>query len=372
MAQGRHVSRRRSRALIIVASVVGVLVLTAGGAAYSAYRYEQARADTILPGVVIEGVDVGGMTRQEAVGAVRSAALVRLSEPLSVKAGGKTWQVTPRELGHRAAAVAAVNKALSLSDGMGTFSRFWHRFRSEPLDQQIPLAYAGNSRVDSFLGQVAEDVAVKPVNAAVGYEDGDLAFVKPHPGRALDFTAAARSMRAALRSETSDRIALRTLKVAPKITSENLGPTIVVRLDQNKLYLYDGFRVERTFSVATAKPGYTTPTGNWTIYNKAENPTWYNPALDGWGADLPAVIPGGPGNPMGTRALYLTAPGLIRIHGTTDPASIGRYASHGCIRMQNAEVEELYAMVPIGTHVIVTGSRPAGAQEWDTPATADI
>ena len=75
---------------------------------------------------------------------------------------------------------------------------------------------------------------------------------------------------------------------------------------------------------------------------------------------------------MGTRALYITAPGLIRIHGTTSDDSIGRYASHGCIRMHNWEVEELYPMVPVGTRVIVVGVRPAGAQEWDTPASADI
>ena len=56
---------------------------------------------------------------------------------------------------------------------------------------------------------------------------------------------------------------LQTQKVAPKVTSQNLGPTIVVRVDQNKLYLYDGFQVERTWSVATAKPGYTTPVGDW-------------------------------------------------------------------------------------------------------------
>ena len=70
--------------------------------------------------------------------------------------------------------------------------------------------------------------------------------------------------------------------------------TIVVRVDENKLYLYDGFEVIRTWSVATAMPGWITPQGDWNLYRKAVNPTWYNPALDSWGADLPAVVPGGP------------------------------------------------------------------------------
>ena len=63
---------------------------------------------------------------------------------------------------------------------------------------------------------------------------------------------------------------------------------------------------------------------------------------------------------------------MIRIHGTPSDDSIGRYASHGCIRMHNSEVEALYPLVPVGTHVIIVGVRPSWAQEWDTPAPLDI
>ena len=150
-----------------------------------------------------------------------------------------------------------------------------------------------------------------------------------------------------------------------------MGRTIVVRVNENKLYLYDGYDVIRTWPVATAKPGFTTPVGDWRIYDKQVDPTWHNPAPDGWGAGEPLVIGPGPGNPMGPRALYITAPGLIRIHGTSDPASIGRYASHGCIRMNNDDVVTLYPMVPVGTHVLVVGYRPAGAAYWDTPPGKD-
>jgi lipoprotein-anchoring transpeptidase ErfK/SrfK len=129
--------------------------------------------------------------------------------------------------------------------------------------------------------------------------------------------------------------------------------------------------VTHTYDVATAKPGFTTPNGDWTIYDKQVDPTWHNPAPDGWGAGEPLVVGPGPGNPMGPRAFYLTAPGLIRIHGTSDDASIGRYASHGCIRMHNTDVVALYPMVPVGTHVLVVGHRPAGAAYWDTPPGKD-
>ena len=70
--------------------------------------------------------------------------------------------------------------------------------------------------------------------------------------------------------------------------------------------------------------------------------------------------------------LVMKWPGLIRIHGTPSDDSIGRYASHGCIRMHNSDVEALYPLVPVGTNVIIVGYRPSWAQEWDTPASLDI
>jgi lipoprotein-anchoring transpeptidase ErfK/SrfK len=372
MARGRHVKRRRARAVAIVAAIAAVLLLLAGGAAFAAFRYEQARADRILPGVRVAGVDLSGMTREQATAALEAAARTQLDARLVVRVGEERWTVTRAELGQRADVRRAVNRAFAVSDSMGTFDRFWHRFRKEPVRKWIPLRIQGDSKIKGFVRTVADEVEIAPVDADITLREGELTFVKAKPGRALDTAGARRAIRVALASE-APRVALDLTKVTPDVRPEDLGRNVVVRVDQNRLYLYDGFRVVRTWAVATAKPGYTTPVGVWNVYNKAEYPTWYNPALDSWGADLPAVIPGGPGNPMGTRAIYIDAPGLIRIHGTTSDDSIGRWASHGCIRMHNWEVEELYPMVDIGSSkVIIVGERPPGAQEWDTPAASDI
>jgi lipoprotein-anchoring transpeptidase ErfK/SrfK len=371
MAKGTHAAARKHRAIVVVAIVAGILVLAAGGVAYSAYRYEQSRADRILPGVSIAGVDVGGMTKAEAVAAVRVAAQEALQRPVELEAGKRSWSVTLEELGQRSNAVGAVNRALGLSESMGTFSRFWHRFNDEPVDQEVELSFAGDGRVDAVLGRIARDVSVKPVSADITYADGKVVFVRPEAGKALDFAAARKAVRAGLRQGGST-VSLPMLKVQPKVTAKDMPRTIVVRVDQNKLYLYDGFDVIRTWSVATAMPGWTTPQGDWNLYRKAVNPTWYNPALDSWGANLPAVVPGGPTAPMGTRALYITAPGLIRIHGTPADSSIGTYASHGCVRMHNGEIEQLYPMVDVGTRVIIAGARPSNAVEGDTPASVNV
>jgi lipoprotein-anchoring transpeptidase ErfK/SrfK len=259
---------------------------------------------------------------------------------------------------------------MELSDRLGWMERAWRRLRDDPLRRDISLSFGGDGGVDRFVRRTATEVFVKPTNASIDLSEGALVFRREKAGSALDIPRAQRLLSKALRNESA-LVRFSTHPVAAKVTPATMGPTIVVHVDTNRLDLYEGFEVSRSWDVATAKPGWITPAGEWTIYQKRENPTWYNPALDSWGAGLPAVIPGGPGNPMGTRALYITAPGLIRIHGTSSDDSIGRYASHGCIRMHNAEIEELYDLVPDGTTVIIIGSRPSWAVEGDFPDTPD-
>lgn len=371
MARGRHeVRAARTRWPLIVGLVSGVLVLALGGAAFAAYRYEQANAGRILPGVRIGGIDVSGLSRAEATTAVWTSVRAELDREVTVFVEGQRFTATTRELGRRAWVERAVDRAMELSDRLGWVERAWRRLRDDPLRRDISISFGGDGGVPRFVRRTAERVFVKPTNASIGLSEGRVVFRDEKAGSELDVRRAERLLTRALRNGSS-LVHLSTRPVAAKITPSTMGSTIVVHVDTNRLDLYEGFQVSRSWDVATAKPGWITPTGEWTIYQKRENPTWYNPALDSWGAGLPAVIPGGPGNPMGTRALYITAPGLIRIHGTSSDDSIGRYASHGCIRMHNWEIEALYDLVPDGTKVIIVGSRPSWAAEGDFPDTPD-
>jgi hypothetical protein len=120
-----------------------------------------------------------------------------------------------------------------------------------------------------------------------------------------------------------------------------------------------GEQLVKTYDVATGLPKYPTPRGQFKIVNKRFRPTWVNPAKGSgeWGANLPARIPPGPQNPLGTRAMDLNSRG-IRIHGTSAVGSIGFNASHGCIRMRMSDVEELFSLVDVGTPVLIVQSGP--------------
>ena len=109
-------------------------------------------------------------------------------------------------------------------------------------------------------------------------------------------------------------------------------------------------RFRASFGVAVGQPIYPTPVGKFTIVTMQRNPWWYPPDT-AWAAGA-SPIPPGPGNPLGTRWMGLSASG-VGIHGTPDAASIGYSASHGCIRMRIPDAEWLFERVEVGSTVFI-------------------
>jgi lipoprotein-anchoring transpeptidase ErfK/SrfK len=140
---------------------------------------------------------------------------------------------------------------------------------------------------------------------------------------------------------------------------------LVVSLADRKLAVMEAGHVVKIFSTAVGAPSSPSPTGSYEIVNRLVDPTYY-----GFGK----VIPPGKGNPIGTRWMGLSVQGF-GIHGTSDPSSIGRNVSHGCIRLRNRDVEELFEMVSVGDTVELYAEHTSeldpifGAVVRPTPAT---
>jgi lipoprotein-anchoring transpeptidase ErfK/SrfK len=116
---------------------------------------------------------------------------------------------------------------------------------------------------------------------------------------------------------------------------------IIVSLEDHKLALVENGEVKKIYNVAVGKPSTPSPEGTFTIARRVKNPTYHH--------DGKTVLPG-PGNPVGTRWMGLSKTGY-GIHGTNEPKSIGKAASHGCIRMAKADLEEFYELVAVGDTV---------------------
>jgi lipoprotein-anchoring transpeptidase ErfK/SrfK len=122
---------------------------------------------------------------------------------------------------------------------------------------------------------------------------------------------------------------------------------IVVSLEDRKLALLENGQIMKVYNVAVGKPTTPSPTGTYSIARRVKNPTYSH--------DGKTVLPG-PGNPVGTRWMGLSVKGY-GIHGTNEPRSIGKAASHGCIRMAKKDLEEMYEMVSVGDTVELVGER---------------
>jgi len=359
MSKGKHrIGRLRTRTIVLL-TVAALLVTGVAGSAVAAIRYDERNAGRILPGVTIDGVAVGGMTRSQAIQAVRAQVQETLERRLQILAAGKSWTESLSQLGLAAQVEEAVDQALEASRAPSIWSRVYHRLANKPLQQSFTVRFfLPHGPIETLVADLAHQIALPVRDAAFGMVDGKLVIKGSQRGRSLRTSPSIDQVRQAV----EDRDATVTLPVkvvAPKITEKSLGQAIVVNVSKNELFLYQGVKVVKTYPVATAMQGFLTPPGQWTITWKEANPTWYNPAPDGWGKDEPKVIPPGPGNPLGTRALHLSVPGIL-IHGTPADYSIGTYASHGCIRMHMWQSEELFNLVSVGIPVFIIGAPPWG------------
>lgn len=152
--------------------------------------------------------------------------------------------------------------------------------------------------------------------------------------------------------KTSSRRGSPIAKAIVEYETKFKAGTIIVETSERRLYLVleDGKALK--YGIGVGREGFT-----WSGQNKitrmAEWPGWTPPAaMRKRVPDLPAYMPGGPDNPLGARALYIGST-LYRIHGTSEPWTIGQAVSSGCIRLTNEDVADLYERVRVGATVIV-------------------
>ncbi len=324
----------RTRA-VFIAAVVGVLLLVGAGAVYA---YDRSNAEEIGKGVRVGGVDVSGMTADEAEAKLRTAVLEPLNRPGVVRAAGKR---------------------VSRTREGGIIERAWRGIRGEEVgaDLELDIRYS-KVAINRLADRVSEKLDKPAVDARVDLESGDVTPQASADGRRVLVKELKRDVRRRLLDVGADKtVRARTEVVKPEVTTEELAekyPAILVVDRSNfQLTLYKNLELAKTYSVAIGAVGFDTPAGLYHIQNKAVNPAWTMPHSD-WVApgDRGKIVPGGvPENPL--KARWLGIYDGAGIHGTDAEGSIGTAASHGCVRMRIPEVIELYDQVPVGAPIYI-------------------
>jgi lipoprotein-anchoring transpeptidase ErfK/SrfK len=346
----------RSAIVVLVATIVGLVVALPTGVGLAAYYHDQQQLARLPAHTSIGSVDVGHLSRAQAIAKVRAVVDSRLDRKATLLVAGTAYTTSLRELGVRDNVAGAVDKAFASNHNGSWLSRSWHRIfggQSHPT-VKIALSQPSKLRLERLVDRAAAAVNVPAVDASVSLAGLTPTYTSAKAGQQLDKAAALKALESSLADGRVRHLDPKV--VAPKVGDGAFDTVIVVHVNENRLYLYKNHALARTFPVATGTHQYPTPLGRFHVTLKRFLPTWYNPH-DKWSINEPATIGPGPNNPLGLRAMNLSAPG-IRIHGTPSDSSIGYNASHGCIRMHNSDVLQLYPLVPTGTTVFLEAVGP--------------
>jgi lipoprotein-anchoring transpeptidase ErfK/SrfK len=283
------------------------------------------------PRVHVAGVKVGGLETPAAARVIQQA----FARPLTVVVDKRTFSLRPTRL-----ATAYVDGAL-------------RRATTTAAGGNVRLVVSVHgAEVREVVERIAQSVEHRAAKSdlALRLRDGK-PYVAPGAfGRKLDTADVLRSIVRELSANTRLPMRFSTTTIEPRVLTAASRRVIVIDRTKNVLSLYKGTRLWQQFHVATGQSAYPTPSGRFHIVVKWVNPWWYPPASPWAVGESP--VPPGPGNPLGTRWMGLSAPG-VGIHGTPQPQSIGYSLSHGCIRMLIPQAEWLFNHVDIGTTVFI-------------------
>ena len=333
-------------------ALVPALVLLALAPAAAVAQAPAAPEPLIPAGTRAGGTALGGLTVDQAAVRLRDTFGPAFSLPVQVRVARRGFTVTPHSVRFRLDPLATARHA----------ARAARAAIPEPdgrVDVRVPLVTSiGARRLAARVAAIDAATTIAPRNARVRITLRHLRTRPSHPGLSLSAPRLAARIAAVLQSARRARSLVAHRRVVhPAVRTRTLrrgryGTVLTVDQRHFRLRLFKRLRFARSFRVAVGQPAYPTPRGLFSITSKAVNPTWHVPDSPWAGALRNETVPGGSSqNPL--KARWLGIVNGVGIHGTAETSSIGKRASHGCIRMTVPDVKALYRRVPLGTPVLI-------------------
>src|SRR5918999_3628239 len=305
-----------------------------------------AQEPVIPPGAKAAGLDLGGQTLSQAAATLDAAFAARLAQPIELRVAGhrKRLYLAAIDFGFDPARTA--KRAYDAAVAAG----------GQPVDVPLHVTYDGKA-LAAFTVALDRASDVRRRSAKLKMTIRRMKVRRARMGWSIDEKALALSLDPLLADPHAARIVrVERVRVHPKVNVIDLRRRhrAVLTIDRAnfKLRYFKNLKRKRTYGIAVGAPGFETPTGRFSIHNKAVNPAWSAPDEPWAGAYRNEVVEGGSAeNPL--KARWMGIVGGVGIHGTAAEYSIGTAASHGCIRMRVADVIDLYPRVPIGTTVLI-------------------
>ncbi len=333
-----------------------ILVLAAGSICGWLYYDDSQNASCHVPGgVTLAGVDVHGYSQSELISLV--------NKKVTGGMGTTTLEVAGQSYDFSMAQYATFDVSGTVEAVMATIepdvvTRCIERAKevigiaAPAQERDFDILYKVNKKKMKIRVQaIADQVDTDAQDASYGFDTQKRKVVwsKSKTGYELKVKETVKALVDA--AQKGEEKVEAVAEVTQPKTAE-LGQAIFVDLNECHLYFYVNGKVKKDYPCTPGKSGYETPSGTWSLEYKDSAPTWYNPHSD-WSKNMPETIAPGESNPLGLRALALSCGGGIYIHGTTNTGELGTHASHGCIRLANANVVELFDLVETGIPIFV-------------------
>lgn len=334
-----------------------LIILCAAGACGWLYWDDTENASCHVPaGVTLAGVDVHGYSESELTSFVNKKVSGGSMGTTELKVEDKSYNFSMAQ--YATFDVSGTVEAVMATIEPDMATRCIERAKgiigiADPVQQQdFDILFSVNKKkIKSRVQTIADQVDTEAQDASYGFDQQKrkVTCTKSKTGYDLNVQKTVKALVAAAQKgeSTVDAVAEVT---QPKVAK--LGQAIYVDLNECHLYFYVNGKVKKDYPCTPGKSGYETPSGTWYLEYKDSAPTWYNPHSD-WSKSMPETIAPGESNPLGLRALALSCGGGIYIHGTTNTGELGTHASHGCIRLANASVVELFDLVETGIPIFV-------------------
>ncbi len=346
----------RSKLFIGVSAVLALLCVLAG----AVYAYDLGHRDHIAKGVRVAGIDVCGLTRDAAQRKLEGRLLGALHEPIVVRHGARRFTLGPRQA-HVAADISGmVDEAVTRSRAGNIFTRTIRGLTGGRIHEDLtPRITYSKAAVTRLIHRVRAAVGRPAVDATLSFHPGGFSKVDGSAGLQVKAHRLRARIAAAIVNPSARRtFVAHTRRTAPKVTSADLARTyatlLIIDRANFQLRLYTRLQLTKSYDIAVGMIGLETPAGLYHIQNKAINPAWSVPHSSWTGSLAGKVIPGGtPENPLKSRWLGIFNGAGIHGIDPSEYGTIGHAASHGCVRMRIADVEDLYPRVPVGAPVYI-------------------
>jgi lipoprotein-anchoring transpeptidase ErfK/SrfK len=341
----------------LVISLLALAVLAGSGAA-AMHRYDASHAKLLAEGTTISGIDVGGLTAEEARAAVRREVADRLEQPLTLTHGERRFVLDPALVDVSANVDEVVGAALAESREGNFLTRSLRDLTGDETGASLELVVDySREAVGRVVAGIRRELDRPARDAEAAASFAGVRIKPAQTGVSVQAGVLREAIAAALvGADAQRRLDVPSRKLEPKVTTKKVTDRfshfIAISRSRRELRLFVDEKLVKTYDVGIGALGFETPKGIYKVESKAANPAWYVPDK-AWAGDLAGKVIAGndPDNPI--KARWLGFWDGAGIHGTADEASIGTAASHGCIRMTVRDVKDLYDRVPLNTPISI-------------------